>query len=162
MGRAAGEPDPDRYAHRYAHCDVLVIGGGPAGLAAARAAATQGARVMVCDEASTFGGGLRGAAAQIDGREPAAWIAHVTGDLASRDDVTLLPRTTAFGYYDQNLVGLLERVVTGPDRPAPRQRVWHVRARQVVLAAGAHERGIAYPHNDLPGTLLAGAARAYV
>jgi sarcosine oxidase subunit alpha len=162
MGRAAREPDPDGYAHRYAHCDVLVVGGGPAGLAAARAAAAHGARVVVCDEAPGFGGGLRGTAAQIDGREPAAWIAHVTDDLASRADVTLLPRTTAFGYYDQNLVGLVEHVVAGPGRPVPRQRVWHVRAQRVILAAGAHERGIAYPHNDLPGTLLASAARTYV
>jgi sarcosine oxidase subunit alpha len=165
MGRAPAQGDPDRYAHRHAHCDVLVIGGGPAGLAAARVAAACGARVIVCDDAPAFGGGLRGAVAEIDSVDAAAWIANTVDALAATDDVTLLSRTTAFGYYDQNLVGLLERVTD--HRPAstleaPRQRLWHVRARRVILAAGAHERGIAYANNDLPGTLLAGAARTYV
>ena len=77
MGRGAGEPDPDRYAHRYAHCDVLVVGAGPAGLAAARAAAACGARVIVCDENPLPGGNLRGVAATIDGQDAAAWIDSV-------------------------------------------------------------------------------------
>jgi sarcosine oxidase subunit alpha len=165
LGRAAREPDPDRYEHRYAHCDVLVIGGGPAGLAAAHVAMHCGARVMLCDENAAFGGSLRGAATTIAGVPGATWVAARLDELAANADVTLLPRTTAFGYYDQNLVGLIERVADHLREPppfTPRQRLWHVRARAVILAAGALERGIAYADNDLPGTMLAGAAQAYV
>ena len=165
MGRAARHPDPDAYEHQYAHCDVLVIGAGPAGLAAARSAAHAGARVMVCDESPMLGGSLLGAAATIDGMDGVAWATGVVAELASHADVTLLLRTTAFGCYDGNLVGLVERIADHlPAAPewTPRQRLWKVRARSVVLASGAHERGIAYANNDLPGTMLAGSARTYV
>jgi len=164
-GRAASAPDPDHYEHQYAHCDVLVIGAGPAGLAAARVAAHAGARVVLCDENPIVGGSLVGVATTIDGAAAADWIAAVGRDLAAHPDVTVLPRTTAFGHYDGNLVGLVERVadhLAAPPAHMPRQRLWKVRAGAVVLAAGAHERGIAYANNDLPGTLLAGAARIYV
>jgi len=165
MGRSSDAPDPDRYEHQYAHCDVLVIGGGPAGLAAAYAAAHAGARVIVCDENPAFGGSLRGDSAKVDGKPSATWIDDVVRDLSGNGDVTLLPRTTAFGYYDGNLVGLHERVTDHLGASVvhtPRQRIWKVRARAIVLSSGAHERGIAYANNDLPGTLLAGAARTYV
>jgi len=165
MGRASREPDPDRYEHRYAHCDVLVIGAGPAGLAAARAAAASGARVILCDEGFRFGGGLVGESASIDGEHAEAWIDATVRALGANPEVTLLPRTTAFGSYDGNMIGLLERLAD--HLPAPpvygvRQRLWKVRARAIVLASGAHERGVAYANNDLPGTMLAGAARGYV
>ena len=165
MGRAATHPDPDAYEHQYAHCDVLVIGAGPAGLAAARSAARAGARVVVCDENPMLGGSLLGAAATIDGMDGVAWATGVVAELASQADVTLLLRTTAFGCYDGNLVGLVQRIADHlPAAPewTPRQRLWKVRARSVVLASGAHERGIAYANNDLPGTMLAGSARTYV
>ncbi len=165
MGRAASEPDPDSYEHQYAHCDVLVIGAGPAGLAAARAAADTGACVLLCDEGPLLGGSLLGDDASIDGAGASEWLDATRRGLAVRSEVTLLPRTTAFGYYDGNLVGLIERVtdhLATPPAHAPRQRLWKVRAKAVVLASGAHERQIAYANNDLPGTLLAGAARTYV
>jgi len=165
LGRAPEEADPDSYEHRYAHCDVLVIGGGPAGLAAARAAAQEGARVMLCDEDHVLGGRLVANGSIVDERGAPYWIAATVRELAARPDVTLLSRTTAFGYYDGNLVALLERVAdhhAAPPAHAPRQRLWKVRARAVVLAAGAHERGIAYANNDLPGTLLAGAAATFI
>ncbi|HVE51382.1 MAG TPA: 2Fe-2S iron-sulfur cluster-binding protein [Casimicrobiaceae bacterium] len=165
MGKSADAEDPDRYAHRYAHCDVLVIGAGRAGLAAALAAAESGARVIVCDENAAFGGNLRGANCTIDDLPAADWIANAERALASHADVTLLPRTTAFGYYDQNLLGLVQRVTDHLGASlahVPRQRLWHVRAKRVVLASGAFERGIAYANNDLPGTMLADSARIYV
>lgn len=165
MGCAATEPDPDRYEHQYVHCDVLVAGGGPAGLAAARVAAATGARVVLCDEGPCFGGSLIGDDARIDGDHAAAWIGATVRGLVANPDVTLLTRTTAFGCYDGNLVGLLERVTDhlgASPAHLPRQRLWKVRARAVILATGAHERSVVYANNDLPGTMLAGAARAYV
>jgi heterotetrameric sarcosine oxidase alpha subunit len=165
MGRAPDDPDPDRYEQQYAHCDVLVVGGGAAGLAAARAAAAAGARVIVCDEGARFGGGLIGENAAIDGDDAATWIDVAVRGLAANPDVTLLPRTTAFGCYDGNMVGLIERV-TGhlavPPPHCPRQRLWKIRAGAIVLATGAHERSIAYANNDLPGTMLARSACTYL
>ncbi len=165
MGRASGESDPDQYEHQYAHCDVLVVGAGPAGLAAARAAVHAGARVLLCDENATLGASLTGEGAAVDDGNGAQWAAATLAMLARRPTVSLLPRTTAFGYYDGNLVGLVERVadhVAAPPPFVPRQRLWKVRAKVVIVAAGAHERGVAYANNDLPGTMLAGAARTYV
>ncbi len=165
MGRAAAAPDPDTYEHQYAHCDVLVIGGGATGLAAARAAAHAGARVIVCDEGPAWGGGPLGVGTQIEARPAADWIAAAARELEAGSEVKLLARTTAFGFYDGNLVGAVERVtdhLAAPPPHVPRQRVWKIRAKAVVLATGAIERGIAYANNDRPGTLLANAARTYV
>jgi len=165
MGRAADEPDPDDYEHQYAHCDVLVIGGGAAGLAAARAAAHAGARVIVCDENARWGGELPDAGATIERRAAAEWMADTVRELAQQPNVLTLLRTTAFGYYDGNLVGAVERLadhLPAPPPNVPRQRLWKIRAKAVVLATGAIERAIAYAGNDLPGTMLAGAARVYV
>ena len=168
MGRAPTEPDPDHYQHQHAHCDVLVIGGGPAGLAAAQAAAATGARVIVCHQSARFGASLVGSEAKIGARLAPDWSEGAVAELAAQRDVTLLARTTAFGYYDGNLVAAIERVAGSAADAAlavahlPRERLWMIRAKAVVLASGAIERGIAYANNDLPGTLLADAARIYV
>ena len=165
MGRTATLPDPDPYEHRFAHCDVLVVGAGATGLAAARAAAACGARTMVCDEDSVLGAGLAGGDAQIDGMPAASWIAQTVAALQANPNVTLLHNTTAFGVYDGNLVGLAERAgdqAGVPGQHQPRQRLWKVRAKSIVLASGAHERHIAFANNDLPGIMLAGAVQTYV
>jgi sarcosine oxidase subunit alpha len=166
LGEAPTEPDPDRYAQRYAHCDVLVVGAGPAGLAAALAAAQAGARVIVCDEQSEFGGSLLSdPAAVIDGVGAAQWTADTVAALAQNPRVISLPRTTAFGYFPHNFVGLNERLtdhLARPDDDAARERLWQVRARTVVLATGALERPLVFPGNDRPGILLAGAAQTYL
>ncbi len=165
LGRAPDRPDPDHYASRYAHCDVLVIGSGPAGLAAAEAASMGGARVMLCDEQPRFGGSLladRGAT--IDGASASDWVAARVGALAARPDVTLLTRTTAFGWYPGNMIGLAQRLtdhLPDPDPSLPRERLWQVRAKQVVIAAGAIERPLVFPGNDRPGVMLADAVRTY-
>jgi sarcosine oxidase subunit alpha len=164
MGRAPTQADADRYEQQYAHCDVLIVGAGPAGLAAARAAAANGLRVIACDETARFGGTLIGSKAMIDSANATAWVDSIVRELAANPDVVLLPRTTAFGCYDGNMMALVERVtdhLATPPPYAPRQRLWKVRARSIVLASGAHERPIAYAGNDLPCTMLAGAARSY-
>ena len=166
LGSAPTEPDPDRYAHRYAFCDVLVVGGGAAGLAAARAAAEAGASVILCDEQPSFGGGLTAEReVDIDGVPAADWVAATVAALKQSRRVTLLSRTQCFGAYAQNFFGLAQRVtdhLAHPDPRAPRERLWKVRARQVVIAAGAIERPLVFPDNDRPGVMLAGAARAYL
>ena len=165
LGRAPEVTDPDHYASRYAHCDVLVIGSGPAGLAAAVAASKSGARVILCDEQPRFGGSLLSdRSARIDGMTAAEWVARQVGALAARPDVTLLTRTTAFGWYPDNMIGLAQRLtdhLPNPDPALPRERLWQVRAKQVVIAAGAIERPLVFPGNDRPGVMLADAARTY-
>jgi sarcosine oxidase subunit alpha len=169
LGRAPTQADPDRYAVRYAHCDVLVVGAGPAGLAAAAAAAAAGARVILCDEQSEPGGSLLAQDPQapqlIEGSAPAQWLEHTLASLRSNARVTLLPRTTAFGYFPHNFVGLNERLadhLAEPPADLPRERQWQVRAREVVLATGAIERPLVFPGNDRPGIMLAGAARTWL
>ncbi len=166
LGEAPTLPDPDRYAQRYAHCDVLVVGAGPAGIAAALAAADSGARVMLCDEQAEFGGSLLGdSAARIDGDSALAWVARSLAALEHNPRVTLLTRTTAFGYFPHNLIGLHERLtdhLRQPPQGQPRERLWQVRARAVVLATGAIERPLVFPGNDRPGILLAGAGQTYL
>ncbi|PWR18067.1 sarcosine oxidase subunit alpha family protein [Zavarzinia compransoris] len=166
LGKVPQGADPDRYLHRHAHCDVLVIGAGPAGLAAALAASEDGARVILCDEQAEMGGSLLGETeATIEGRSAATWLAETLAVLAARDNVTLLPRTTAFGYYGHNHLGLAERVtdhLAAPDPRLPRERLWQLRAKRLVIAAGALERPLVFPENDRPGIMLADAARTYV
>ncbi len=162
LGNPPTESDPDSYSKRYAHCDVLVIGGGPAGLMAATSAERSGARVMIVDENANWGGGLRGQSNQ-DGNA-LQWMSSVINELESASSVRMLNRTTAFGYYDQNLIAVCERVADHVSRPAahqPRQRIWWVRAKQVVLATGAIERPIVFAQNDVPGVMLASAVKNY-
>jgi sarcosine oxidase subunit alpha len=166
LGRAPVHADPDRYAQRFAHCDVLIVGAGPAGIAAALSAAESGARVILCDETNEFGGSLlTDTGAVIDGEATPAWVQRCVASLAQNSRVTMLPRTTAFGYFPHNLIGLNQRLA---DHLAivpvnqPRERLWQVRARAVVLATGAIERPLVFPDNDRPGILLAGAAHTYL
>jgi len=161
LGRAPTAADADCYAQRYIHCDVLIIGAGPAGLAAALAAARVGARVVLCDEQAELGGALLSAAdATAD-----AWRTETLAGLTQHANLTLLPRTTAFGIFAQNFVALAERVtdhIAMPDAGLPRERLWQVRARQIVLATGAIERPVLFANNDRPGIMLAGAALTYL
>jgi len=168
LGRAPEAADVDRYTNRFAHCDVLVVGAGPAGLAAALAAARTGARVILCDEQPELGGSLLSeppGGTCIDGRTANEWTATAIAELNSLPRVRMLARTTAFGYFPHNLVALNERLtdhLASAPTHLPRERTWQVRAREVVLATGAIERPLVFPGNDRPGIMLAGAARTYV
>ncbi|MCV3735980.1 sarcosine oxidase subunit alpha [Rhizobium sp. TRM96647] len=166
LGTAPTEDDPDHYANRYATCNVLVVGAGVAGLSAALSAAATGARVILCDEQPEVGGALHyDRSVTVDGKDGFAWAQAAAAGLAAMENVTVLTRTTAFGYYNHNFVGLVERVtdhVARPDKKAPRERLWQVRAKRVILATGAIERHMVFGNNDRPGIMLASAARTYL
>ncbi|NQD41244.1 sarcosine oxidase subunit alpha family protein [Glutamicibacter halophytocola] len=155
------------YDHVHVHTDVLVVGAGPAGLAAASEASRSGARVMLLDERPEAGGTLLDTAGeQIDGVDSTAWIESVVGELAQAGETTHLQRTTVFGSYDANYLVAVQRRTGHHDGPAApgvsRERIWHIRAGQVVLATGAHERPVVFENNDRPGIMLAGAVRSYL
>ncbi|MEM6988165.1 MAG: 2Fe-2S iron-sulfur cluster-binding protein, partial [Pseudomonadota bacterium] len=165
LGKAPKEPDPDRYEHRYDQPDVLVVGAGPAGIAAAVAAARAGGRVVLVDENAELGGSLLGDTASIDGKPAVDWVAEMAQELAENERVRVLTRTTLTGYFDYNYLIATEHVTAhlGPQRDdkLPRQRLWKLRARKVVLATGAIERPLVFADNDRPGVMLASAVRTY-
>jgi heterotetrameric sarcosine oxidase alpha subunit len=164
LGRAGIARDPARYERMNAFCDVLVVGSGPAGLMAAKAAADTGARVILAELEPKFGGAANWSGETIDGMASAEWAATMMRDLKARDNVRLLPRTTVWGYYDNNNMAALERVTdhkSAPSKGEPRHRHWTIRAGSVVLATGAYERPLVFPGNDRPGVMLAGAAERY-
>ncbi len=166
LGVSPDQPDPDHYSSRFAHCEVLVIGGGAAGLAAAITAAETGARVILCDEQAELGGALRyEKGATISYMDAWDWAKFAADQLKAMKNVRILTRTTAFGYYAQNLVGLVERVtdhLANPGKEAARERLWQVRAKRVIIATGGIERHMVFSGNDRPGVMLASAARTYL
>ena len=160
LGRGPVVPDPDRYDRTHDFCDVLVVGGGPAGLAAGLAASRAGARTIIVEDDVRLGGALLGERVFAGGRPLVEWVGEMETRLREDDGVSVLTRSTAFGYYDQNLVAVAERR-DNPRAGGPRQRLRMVRARAVVLATGAHERPLVFPGNDRPGVMLASAARTF-
>ncbi len=167
LGEAPTDPDPDTYAHLYEHCDVLVIGGGIAGIAAAMSAGASGAKTILVDEQAEIGGTLLSdPSVEIDGASCWQWLEKAHDELGEMDNVLVLSRTTAIGYYHQNMVVMAQRLTDHRDGPPPkalpRERLWHVRAKQVVLAQGAIERPLVFSGNDRPGVMLADASRTYL
>lgn len=166
LGVAPATEDPDYYLHNYVHCDVLIVGGGPAGLAAALSASDGKKRVILVDEQMEFGGTLlHDIGSTVDGVTAEEWATQAIKTLVARDNCTLLRRTTAFGFYNHNFIALVERItdhLSEPSPDLPRERLWQVRAKEVVLASGAHERSIVFPDNDRPGIMLAESVRTYL
>jgi sarcosine oxidase, subunit alpha len=165
MGRLEPTPDEATYDKKYVHTDVLVVGGGPAGLAAASTAVASGARVIVVDDQPELGGSLLSSRTeQVDGVPALRWVETVGEEIASAPEALVLRRTAAVGSYDDNYVLAVQHRTDHLGAPAPagvsRQRLWHIRAGQVVLATGAHERPLVFARNDRPGVMLASAVRS--
>ena len=163
LGRLSMAADPDVYDHGFLHCDILIIGAGPAGLAAARAAGHAGARVILADEDFLPGGRLNSETHAVDDTAGAAWAAGMAGELAAMPNVRLMTRSTVYGVFDHGIYGLLERKTDhlAQSGGKPRQVLWRVYAKRSILATGATERSIAFGNNDRPGIMLAGAVRSY-
>ena len=164
LGAPPAEPDPDAFAHRAAFCDVLVVGAGPAGLAAALAAVEAGQRVLLVEQDARVGGALLRDPVTIDGLTGADWAEAAVARIRAGGGGVLL-RATANGYWDGNLVTVVERLAEPGQAPGAgglAQRLWKVRAGRVLLATGAFERPLAFAGNDRPGVMLSQAVRSYV
>ena len=164
LGRLSMEPDPDTYDKGFLHCDILVAGAGPAGLAAALAAGRAGARVIIADEDFRLGGRLNSELMEIDGRPCAEWGESAVTELLGMENVRVMPRSTVYGTYDHGIFGLLERMTDhqANAKGKPRNVLWRVYSRRSIICAGSIERSIAFGNNDRPGVMLAGSVRTYL
>ncbi len=163
LGSLSMQPDPDAYDKGFLHCDLLVVGAGAAGLAAALTAARAGARVILADEDSRLGGRLLSESDRLDDAPAGEWITKAEAEFASLPNIRVMRRTTVFGAFDHGVYGAVERVSDHLAEPGAqvRQTLWRITAKRTILAAGATERHIPFRNNDRPGIILAGALRAY-
>ena len=164
LGSVSREEDPDSYDKGFLHCDLLVIGAGPAGLMAALTAGRAGKRVILADEDFAFGGRLNAETHAVGGKSGAAWASTTVAELASMSNVRLMARTTVLGAFDHGIYSAVERVSDHLPLPLPgkpRQVLWRIYSTRAILCGGATERPIAFENNDRPGIMLAGALRAY-
>ena len=165
LGVAPLKPDPDRYEHKFEYCDVLVAGSGPSGLASALAAAKNGARVILAEDKPRFGGSLLTDEVTIGNKEGKDWADETISQLKSMPNVIVKNRSQVFGYYDHNMMVMIERTkdhIENPNGFIPRQRLWYIRAKEVVISTGSIERPLVFGNNDRPGIMLASAVKEYM
>jgi len=165
LGVAPLKPDPDRYEHKFEYCDILIVGSGPAGLASALAAAKNGARVILAEDKPRFGGTLLTDEVTIGNKKGKDWADEIIGQLKSMPNVILKNRSQVFGYYDHNMMVMIERTkdhIENPNKYTPRQRLWYIRAKEVIISTGSIERPLVFGNNDRPGVMLASAAKEYM
>ena len=165
MGKASLDPDPDRYEHQYEHCDILVVGSGPSGIASALSAAKNGASVILAEDKARFGGSLLTDNVTIGNKNGDEWVEDSISELKSMPNVIVKKRSQVFGYYDHNMLVMFERCKDHLNEPkpyTPRQRLWYIRAKHVVISTGSIERPLIFANNDRPGIMLAASAREYL
>ncbi len=164
LGALSRRADPDAYDKGFRHCDLLIIGAGPAGLMAALTAGRAGKDVILADEDFAMGGRLNAETFALDNAPALDWVTGCVAELSSLPNVRLMPRTTVIGAFDHGIYGAVERIsdhVHTPDADKPRQIMWRIYTQQTLLCAGATERPIAFDNNDRPGVMLASALRTY-
>nr|ABZ05929.1 putative glycine cleavage T-protein (aminomethyl transferase) [uncultured marine microorganism HF4000_001B09] len=165
LGVAPLKPDPDRYEHKYEYCDVLIAGSGPSGLASALAAAKNGARVILAEDKSRFGGSLLVDEVTIGNKKGKEWADEAISQLKSMPNVIVKNRSQVFGYYDHNMMVMFEKTrdhIENPNKFTPRQKLWYIRAKEIVISTGSLERPLIFGNNDRPGILLSSAAKEYL
>tara|TARA_B100000686_G_scaffold108463_1_gene115598 strand:+ start:957 stop:2402 length:1446 start_codon:yes stop_codon:yes gene_type:complete len=165
LGVAPLKPDPDRYEHKFEFCDVLIAGSGPSGLASALAAAKNGAKVILAEDKPRFGGSLLTDEVTIGNKKGKDWADEMILQLKSMPNVIVKNRSQVFGYYDHNMVVMLEKTkdhIENPGKFIPRQKLWYIRAKEVVISTGSIERPLVFGNNDRPGIMLASAAKEYM
>ncbi len=163
LGKAPKMRDSDTYEHFYAFYDLVIIGGGIAGLMAAKAAASSGAQILVMEQSAHWGGRCVAEPDQINGNDPEYFIEDLVTELTAQPNVTMRTRLMGAGVYDHGYLLGYERLRDhAPSEPGPRHRLWRIRAAKILTATGAIERPLSFAGNDLPGVILASALRDYV
>ena len=165
LGIASLKPDPDRYEHKYEYCDILIAGSGPSGLSSALSAAKNGARVILAEDKARFGGSLLTDEVTIGNKKGKEWADEIISQLKSMPNVIVKNRSQVFGYYDHNMMVMCEKIkdhLENPSEFTPRQRLWYIRAKEVIISTGSIERPLVFGNNDRPGILLASAAKEYM
>jgi len=165
LGVAPLKPDPDRYEHKFEYCDILIVGSGPSGLASALSAAKNGAKVILAEDKPRFGGSLLTDEVTIGNKKGKDWADEKITQLKLMPNVIIKNRAQVFGYYDHNMMVMLERTrdhIENPSQFTPRQRLWYIRAKEVIISTGSIERPLVFGNNDRPGIMLASAAKEYM
>ena len=165
LGTASINHDKERYEHKYEYCDLLVTGSGPSGLASAYAAAKNGARVILAEDKSRFGGTLLTSDVNIGNLSGKEWADSIISELKEMPNVTVKNRSQVFGYYDHNMLVMSERIsdhLPKTKKYHPKQRLWYIRAKEVLISSGSIERPIVFGNNDTPGVMLSSAAKEYM
>ena len=165
FGEASIKHDNERYEHKYEYCDLLITGSGPSGLASAYAAAKNGARVILAEDKPRFGGSLLTSDVNIGNQTGVEWTEKIIAELKSMPNVTVKNRSQVFGYYDHNMLVMSERIsdhLPKTQKYLPKQRLWYIRANEVLISSGSIERPLVFGNNDTPGVMLSSAAKEYM
>jgi len=165
FGVASTKHDQERYEHKYEYCDLLITGSGPAGLASAYAAAKNGAKVILTEDKPRFGGSLLTTEVNIGNQSGKEWADNIITELKEMPNVVVKNRAQVFGYYDHNMLVMSERIsdhLPKTKKYSPKQRLWYIRAKEVVISSGSIERPLVFGNNDTPGVMLSSAAKEYL
>jgi sarcosine oxidase subunit alpha len=165
FGVVSPDHDQERYEHKYEYCDLLVTGSGPSGLSSAYAAAQNGARVILAEDKARFGGSLLTSEVSIGNQTGKEWAEKIISELKSMPNVIVKNRSQVFGYYDHNMLVMSERIsdhLPKTNKYTPKQRLWYIRAKEVLISSGSIERPLVFGNNDTPGVMLSSAAKEYL